>query len=95
MSQTSPLQSNRAVLSDVVTDEFYQVVPNVVVCLECSSLIVAETVTDELGQYRISIHPEPKTYNISATVDSQGHWELGIRLDKGKKHTTLVVVKVI
>ena len=75
MSQTSPLQSNRAVLSDVVTDEFYQVVPNVVVCLECSSLIVAETVTDELGQYRISIHPEAKTYNIPTTVDSQGHWE--------------------
>ena len=78
------LPQNRAVLSGMVTDKAGQSIPNADIQLEYDGEVIAETQTDALGSYRLSIYPAPRRYDLSATSGHLGDWQLGIRLDEGE-----------
>jgi 5-hydroxyisourate hydrolase-like protein (transthyretin family) len=71
------------VISGVITDESGKLLVGAEVCLEKEDKVIARVLTDESGRYEISVHTGPGTYDISATWEKLGKWQLGIEVKEG------------
>ena len=78
------LQSNRSVLSGIITDELGKPLSNADVCLEQNGSEIVKTFTDTAGNYRINVYPVNGKYDFSATSGELGNWQLGIILHEGE-----------
>jgi len=87
------LPPNRAVISGVITDESGKSIPNAVVRLEQNEEEIAEITADTSGSYRLDIYPVRGQYDLAATSDEKGNWELGIRLREGERRKLNLTLK--
>ena len=83
-----PTDNELAVLSGIIKDETGKPISNASVWLEQNGEGVAQAQTDNSGNYGVAIfHPHGR-YNLSASIDELGDWQLGIRL-RGGEHRTI------
>ncbi len=85
--RAEPLPPSRAVLSGLVTDEAAKPIYKARIQLERSGEEIATVNTNILGEYRIVIPHPAGLYNLSATADSLGSRQPGIRLHEMEYRT--------
>ncbi|MBI1930324.1 carboxypeptidase regulatory-like domain-containing protein [Candidatus Poribacteria bacterium] len=78
--QQKRLPKNRAVISGVVTDEKVNPIANAHLRLFQNGNETLHTSTGEKGAYRLDIYPADGLYDLSATYDELGDWQLSISL---------------
>jgi len=82
------LSPDRAVLSGTICDEAGTPVSSAYIHLEQRGEEISETRTDDSGNYRLNVHPVHGAFDLSATSDDLGDWQLGIQL-RMREHRTL------
>ncbi|MDE0637998.1 MAG: SpoIIE family protein phosphatase [Candidatus Poribacteria bacterium] len=82
---TRVLPPTRAVIAGVITDETGNALSNAIVHLWQSSTLIAKTETDTKGFYQFSVYPASGHYDIQATHEDKGNWEMGVQLSAGDR----------
>ncbi len=89
---TRVLPPTRAVIDGIITDASGKTLANALVHLWQGSTLIAKTETDTEGFYQFSVYPASGHYNIQATHEDKGNWEMGVQLpagDRAKMNLTL------
>ena len=79
------LPPERAVISGRITDENGGAISQADVRLEQNEEEIAQTQTDDSGNYRMNIYPVRGRYDLSATNGNLGDWRLEIPLREGDR----------
>ena len=82
----------RAVIAGIITDASGRILSNALVHLWQGGALIAKTETDTEGFYQFSVYPASGPYDIQATHEDKGNWEMGVQLsagDRAKMNLTL------
>ena len=81
------LPPNRGEISGIIADEKGKPIHGAHVRLEQDERPIMGGWTDASGTYRLGVHPVHGKYDLSATKDERGLWQLGIPLSEGERQT--------
>jgi len=87
------LPPNPAVLSGRIIDEAGQPVADVAVYLEQDKEEIAQTRTDDSGNYQMEVFPARDSYDLYATKGESGDLRLGIPLREGRSRRVNLVLR--
>ena len=81
------------VLSGVITDESDNPLASTDVRLEQDGNTIATISTNNTGYYRMVFYPTTSPYDLSATWNEKGNWQLKIRFSQGEHRTLNLTLK--
>ena len=82
-----------AVLSGVITDESGNPLASTNVRLEQDGNTIATISTNNTGNYRMVFYPTKRPYDLSATWNEKGNWQLRVRFSQGEHRTLNLTLK--
>ena len=82
---TRVLPPTRAVVTGIITDASGKTLSNTTLHLWQGSTLIAKTETDTRGSYQFSVYPVSGHYDLQATHEDKGDWEMGVQLSAGDR----------